>query len=146
MQSINSFHGEFRWLSNFWPCKVNLRDLEFPTLEHAFQAAKTSNIEERIVIQKLEKPGQAKRAGKKVTIRPEWPELKLKVMENLLRQKFSDRNPELKQLLINTGNIELIEGNNWNDVFWGICNGVGENNLGKLLMKIRAELQNLEAK
>jgi predicted NAD-dependent protein-ADP-ribosyltransferase YbiA (DUF1768 family) len=59
-------------------------------------------------------------------------------MEDLLRQKF--QNPYLKNKLLATGNAEIEETNSWGDVFWGICKGVGENHLGKILMKIRSEL------
>ena len=60
-------------------------------------------------------------------------------MEFLLRQKFSDQNKVLKEKLLATGEAEIVEGNDWDDTFFGVCNGVGENQLGKLLMKIRDE-------
>jgi predicted NAD-dependent protein-ADP-ribosyltransferase YbiA (DUF1768 family) len=59
-------------------------------------------------------------------------------METLLRQKFA--HPELRAKLKETNDAELVEGNWWGDRFWGVCRGEGENHLGKLLMKIRAEL------
>lgn len=61
-------------------------------------------------------------------------------MEELLVIKFSGKDPFLTRALMATGNAELVEGNTWNDTFWGICNGTGENHLGKLLMKVRANL------
>ena len=70
-------------------------------------------------------------------MRADWEEVKIEIMEEALRLKFDD--PHLKDLLLATGDKELIEGNTWNDQFWGVCNGVGENNLGKLLMKLRKE-------
>lgn len=66
--------------------------------------------------------------------------MKLRVMELLLRQKF--QIPELGAKLLSTGSAELVEGNHWGDTFWGVYNKVGHNHLGKLLMKIRSELQN----
>jgi len=63
----------------------------------------------------------------------------MQMMEELLRLKFE--SPELRKLLLETGEHELIEGNNWGDRFWGVVDGVGDNHLGKLLMKIRAELR-----
>lgn len=84
--------------------------------------------------------GKCKAFGKTMTIRSDWKQIKLKVMENLLRQKFS-QGTELSQKLLETYPKELIEGNTWNDTFWGVCNNVGKNNLGKLLMKIRRELR-----
>lgn len=76
-------------------------------------------------------------------MRADWDDARnyrLVVMEQLLREKFSDKNPELKQKLIDTYDAELIEGNTWNDTFWGVCGGIGKNHLGKLLMKIRRDL------
>jgi len=81
--------------------------------------------------------------GKKITAspdftaRPDWTEVKLNEMEFVLQQKFS--HPELLAMLLATGDMELIEYNDWDDTYWGVCNGVGENNLGKLLMRIREE-------
>ena len=85
-----------------------------------------------------ETPGLAKKLGRKATIRPDWEKIKLPIMEYLLRQKFGDKT--LKALLIGTGDAELVEGNMWGDTYWGVCKGKGENHLGKLLMKIREEL------
>ena len=67
--------------------------------------------------------------------------MKLQLMERLLLKKFDDNHPQLQQMLLATGEEELVEGNYWGDVYWGVCNGVGENHLGKLLMKIRDQLK-----
>jgi predicted NAD-dependent protein-ADP-ribosyltransferase YbiA (DUF1768 family) len=77
--------------------------------------------------------------GRSVKLRPDWESIKLDVMETAVRIKFTD--PELAAKLIATGDEELIEGNWWNDTFWGVCNGVGENHLGKILMKVRADIK-----
>jgi ribA/ribD-fused uncharacterized protein len=136
---IESFSGEYRWLSNFWPCKVFLEDLEFRSVEAAYVASKTLDENIREQVQELKTSGECKAFGKTIPLRKDWKEVRLKVMENLLRQKFQ-KDSELGQKLISTKNIELIEGNYWNDTFWGVCKGKGKNNLGKLLMKIRREL------
>ena len=65
--------------------------------------------------------------------------MKLKVMEDILRIKFSI--PKLKQDLLNTGEVELVEGNWWKDDFWGVCTEKGQNHLGKILMKLRKEFK-----
>ena len=135
---INSFSGENRFLSNFWPAKVILNGVEFVSVEHAYVASKTLDENLRKQISGMT-PGQAKRFGRTFDLREDWNEVKLSVMENLLRQKFSHK--ELSDMLIATGQCELIEGNTWGDTFWGVCNGVGQNHLGKLLMKIRHEKQ-----
>jgi predicted NAD-dependent protein-ADP-ribosyltransferase YbiA (DUF1768 family) len=80
----------------------------------------------------------AKKLGRQVQIRRDFDANKLDIMFKLLRLKFA--NAELAKMLIDTGDTILVEGNTWNDTFWGICNGVGQNNLGKLLMLVRREL------
>lgn len=95
--------------------------------------------EERAAIRLCCSPGEAKRLGRKATLRLDWEKVKLTIMEDLLRQKFAWK--ELKEKLLSTGDEELVEGNTWSDTFWGVCNGKGENHLGKLLMKIREELK-----
>ena len=137
---IDQFKGEFHWLSNFYSCPVPFEGLTFSNTEAAFQAAKTLDMEERERFLGLS-GGQAKRLGRRVELRSDWEAVKIEVMREVLRCKFS-QNPELKAKLIATGNSELIEGNNWNDRFWGVCNGKGQNHLGRLLMELRAELVN----
>ncbi len=135
---IDSFNGKYRFLSNFAPCKVEYDGLEYASTESAYQAAKTTNTALRKEFQ-TSKPGDAKKLGRKVVLRPDWESIKLEVMEQLLRQKFTQ--PDFKRALLNTGDEDLIEGNTWNDTFWGVCKGKGQNNLGKLLMKVRKELR-----
>jgi ribA/ribD-fused uncharacterized protein len=138
---INSFRGEYRFLSNFWPVAVHYEGWEFPTVEHAYQAAKTVVPEERGEIQQQTTPGRAKKLGSKVTIRLDWDSVKVDIMLNLLRQKFAD--PLLKPRLLATGDAELVEGNTWGDTYWGVDlrYNIGENHLGKLLMQVREELR-----
>ena len=136
---IDSFRGEFYWLSNFYSCAVHFEGLTFSNTEAAFQAAKTLDMEEREKFVGLS-PLIAKRKGRRVKLRSDWEAVKIEVMREVLRCKFS-QNPELKAKLIATGDSELIEGNNWNDRFWGVCRGKGQNHLGRLLMELRAELK-----
>lgn len=133
---IDSFTGEHSFLSNFYPVEIELDGQIYPTLEHAFQAAKTSNKYERERIRLMTTPGQAKRAGRHVMMDKGWDKSKKWVMRTLLIKKFE--HPDLRQQLLATGEKELIEGNNWGDTYWGICDGVGQNILGKLLMDIRS--------
>lgn len=136
---IDSFAGRYRFLSNFAPCKVTYDGIEYPSTEHAYQAAKTLDPSVRRQFRDCEKPNDAKKLGRKVVLRPDWESIKLDVMEELLRQKFSQ--PDFKRALLNTGDEELIEGNTWGDTFWGVCKGKGANHLGKILMKIRKDLR-----
>lgn len=135
---IDSFSGKHRFLSNFWLTSIEYEGIDYPSSEHAFQSAKTLDKNTRRRISKLKNPREAKSAGRLLEIREDWEEVRLKVMEDILRIKFSDES--LKEWLIETGNAELIEGNYWGDVFWGVCRGIGENHLGQILMKIRSEL------
>lgn len=132
---IDNFEGEFRFLSNFAPSVVHFDGMEFPSVEHAYQAAKTFDKDLRIKIRNAKTPNEAKKLGKKVKLRQDWDDVKIDVMLGLLEQKFAI--PELHQLLLNTGDAELVEGNWWGDTFWGVCRGHGKNHLGKLLMTIR---------
>jgi len=137
---IGPFSGEFDWLSNFFPCKLEFEGLTFDNSEAAFQAAKCLNPIERTKFVGLA-AGKSKRLGKKVELRPDWNDIRIDVMREVLRAKFN-QNPELREKLIATGDAELIEGNNWRDFYWGVCNGKGQNHLGKLLMEVSAELVN----
>lgn len=137
---ITKFRGDYAFLSNFYvPAQVTLDGHMYVSVEHAYQAAKTVDEHERRRIREALTPGVAKRMGKKVIMRPDWEEIKETVMLDLCRQKFAN-NP-LRTLLLKTKGQDLVEGNEWGDVFWGVCNGVGENKLGKILMQIRDEIQ-----
>ncbi len=137
--TIDRFQGEYRWLSNFQAVDVVFDGETYPSTEAAYQAAKTMNIDDRRIIRDAPTPGKAKKIGMTVTLRPDWEVVKVAVMTDLVRQKFTN-NPELRAKLLATGDQELIEGNDWSDRFWGVCDGVGENWLGKITMMIRAEL------
>lgn len=138
---IKEFRGEYRFLSNFWPCKITFEGIEYPSVENFYVAMKTKDLTLRNHISNIAKPGDVKRFGRGLDIREDWEQVKLPMMEEGLRQKFA--NPGLKNMLLATGDQELVEGNTWGDVFWGVDlrKGKGENHLGKLLMKIRDELK-----
>jgi ribA/ribD-fused uncharacterized protein len=137
---INSFSGKYAFLSNFTIAPVVLDNIEYPTVEHAYQAAKTLDTKERNNIRLAPSAGVAKRLGRYVVLRKNWSKLCFEIMEDLLRQKFT-RYKEFQIALLETGDEHLEEGNYWGDRLWGTVGGVGENHLGKLLMKIRNELQ-----
>lgn len=142
---VEEFKGEYSFLSNFYWAPVWLDETEYPSTEHAFQAAKTLDFRERMKILAADTPGKAKKMGRSVTLREDWEEVKTSVMEDLVRQKFTS-NLALQEALIATGDAELAEGNQWNDKTWGMVKDesgkwVGENRLGKILMKIRSELK-----
>ena len=137
---IDKFSGEYRFLSNFYLSKVTLDGIEFPSVENAYQAAKNFDRERRQMFTTLSS-AQAKSEGKNTVKRPDWEQVKVLVMTDLVREKFT-KHLDLREKLLATGDAELIEGNWWRDTFWGVCKGKGENHLGKILMKVREELQN----
>ena len=132
---IAQFSGDYEWLSNFADAVVHLDGEDYRTVEHAYQAAKTFNRTARMKIRGAGTPNSAKKMGRGVQIREDWEQVKIGTMEALLRQKFAQ--PDFKAKLLATGDAELVEGNWWGDVFWGVCRGVGQNQLGKLLMQTR---------
>jgi ribA/ribD-fused uncharacterized protein len=140
MDTIDSFDGEFRFLSNFFPAPVEIVGKTWPTAEHAFQAMKTTDPRERELIALASSPGRAKRAGRKVTVRPDWEEVKLGWMARIVHAKF-EQNGELADRLLATGDATLIEGNNWGDKVWGQVDGEGENLLGRILMSVRQAIR-----
>lgn len=140
--AVREFQGEYRFLSNFYPAEVELDGVTYPTVEHAFQAAKANDddyLKQREKIRQAPRPGLAKRWGRSIRpLRSDWDDVRIGIMEQLIRQKFS-KEP-LRSQLLSTGSAELIEGNYWNDTFWGVCKGVGKNHLGKIIMRIREEI------
>lgn len=141
---IDSFKGKYAFLSNFYPCAIEHEGRIWKTAEHAFQAAKTQLPIIKDAIQKALTPYEAKRLGRtRMTLLVDnWDLIKVGVMTDILHLKF--QIPKLKQLLLDTGDEELVEGNNWNDGFWGKCNGAGLNHLGRSLMKVRQEIRNAQ--
>jgi ribA/ribD-fused uncharacterized protein len=142
---IDDFHGENFFLSNFYNSPVEYGGKIWPTVEHAFQAAKVDpETAEKIL--HVKKPGEAKKLGRQGKMRSDWDTARVDVMRECLRSKFLN-NPELKQKLLDTGNEMLVEGTTWHDNYWGVCKCqkcrdkgiVGVNMLGKLLMEVRDE-------
>jgi ribA/ribD-fused uncharacterized protein len=141
---IDSFTGVWAFLSNFHPSEVYLDGVVYASVEHAYQAAKTLDLKQREKFCFLGvTPARAKKMGRSLKLRPDWEEVKIGIMRELLMQKFSPSIPKRK--LLSTFQAELIEGNYWHDTFWGVCMGkcdfphapLGENWLGKLLMEVR---------
>lgn len=139
MTQISGFFGRYRFLSNFATVKIQYAGLLFPTVEHAYVAAKSLDPKKHRYIAAIEFPGEAKQYGKRLELRPNWDVVKFDFMRDFLIQKFIQEPYQTK--LLNTGDAHLEETNYWDDTVWGVCNGVGENNLGKLLMRVRKGLQ-----
>lgn len=136
---IDCFDSEYDFLSNFYPCDVTYKGITYPSSEAAFHAQKTRDVYQQVTFTKMN-PSQAKRAGRKLDLRPDWEDVKYQIMYEIVLEKFI-QNDDLRRKLLATEDAELIEGNHWGDKYWGVCHGVGENNLGKILMEVREYLQ-----
>jgi ribA/ribD-fused uncharacterized protein len=143
---INSFSNQYEFMSNFYNAPVTYEGLTYRNNEAAFQAHKLANKEERKKYCEYS-PSKAKFEGRNCNLRKDWENIKYQVMYDIVKAKFS-QNENLRQMLLDTNNEELIEGNWWHDNCWGDCycerckDIKGQNNLGKILMKVREELRN----
>jgi len=135
---ITKFEGEYRFLSNFYPCRIICEHGVYPSVEHAYQATKTVIAAEREKIQKASTPAAAKKLGQTVTMREDWDKIKDQVMKGLIFIKFLS-NSDLEKKLLDTKEEFIQEGNYWHDTYWGVdlATGKGHNKLGKILMEVR---------
>jgi len=143
---VDSFRGKFAFLSNFHPARIEYQGITYPTVEHAYQAAKFQDRETKLMIAALKTPGDAKRAGKyrkmSGAAARKWDVDRVEIMMELVRLKFA-RDPMRALLLGMTWDWELVEKNWWGDKFWGVDEKTGEgmNMLGEILMIVRKELR-----
>ena len=137
---IFNFRGSNKFLSNFFISRsqITINGFTFNNAESAFQSFKC--LDRQHEFQNLS-PKQFKSLGRKVKLRDDWELMKDEIMYNILCCKFKD-NHSLRQALLDTKDVHLIEGNNWGDTYWGVCKGVGCNKLGEILMQIREEIKN----
>jgi ribA/ribD-fused uncharacterized protein len=133
---ITRFKGQHAFLSNFYPVELTLDGAVYRSVEAAYMAAKTDTIGEKQMLQQAQTGAEAKRLGKKVTVRADWnDEMRVEVMARLLVEKFRDAG--LRRQLLSTGDSPLIERNTWKDFYWGCCRNRGGNRLGRLLEGVR---------
>ena len=141
---ITQFRGEYDFLSNFYKSPIHRDGLEYPTVEHAFQAAKCLDQAGKLTILKNKSPAVAKRVGRTVKLRSDWESVKLDIMREILTLKFA-AGSELCAKLLQTGDAPLVEGNKWHDNFWGSCvcdkhrATPGLNHLGSIMMGVREQ-------
>lgn len=134
------FSGEYRFLSNFYPSPVIWQGKLYASNEHFFQAHKALHEHDHEMIRNQGNPTDAKKAGRRVELRPDWEKVKIDIMTLGLYLKFSQNEP-LKQRLLATGDAYLEEGNHWGDTYWGKVGLEGQNMLGRLLMRLRDTLR-----
>ena len=138
MEVIREFIDAYAFLSNFYHSPVKYRNLIYLNAEAAFQAQKESCEKDKEQYTRMN-PAQAKLVGRNCNLREDWEEIKEQTMYEIVKAKFT-QNEVLARLLLATGDAYLEEGNWWHDTTWGVCNGVGQNKLGKILMRVREEL------
>jgi N-glycosidase YbiA len=136
---IYGLFGKYRPLSNFHMAPVVVDGRTYKCSEAAYMAEKTFLDWQKDHLTTLGAK-EAKAYGQVVTLRTDWEEVKVAAMYKVLLHKFA-QNAELAQLLLSTGTKYIEETNWWNDRFWGVCAGVGENNLGRTLIVIRSFLE-----
>lgn len=136
---INHFRDQYYFLSNFSDSPMEYDGILYQNAEAAFQAQKCINAAERDAFSKINST-EAKKLGRKVSLRPDWENIKVSVMRDIVRAKFS-QNLELREKLLATSGEYLEEGNTWGDRVWGTVNGSGANLLGWILMELREELE-----
>jgi predicted NAD-dependent protein-ADP-ribosyltransferase YbiA (DUF1768 family) len=168
-QRIDVFQSTF--LSNFYAVPVTFEGISYPSVEHAYQRAKFSpedlkqlrpeiieeiqeTLKQRGYAQKIEDleaffsnstttSGNTKVVAdilrKYDLVRQDWDDARTKIMIDLLVQKFTD--PELKEKLLTTENKYLIEGNDWDDTYWGVYDNRGRNMLGRIIMNLRDKIK-----
>jgi ribA/ribD-fused uncharacterized protein len=143
-EKISGFFGRYKWLSNMYGLHIPIHvlNIDFRCVETAFVAHKTTDPLMRLKMSLLKSPHEAKQLGRKVELRPDWEDIKLDIMYELVFTKFRQSGYLCTKLLA-TGDKQLIEANDWGDEFWGVdaFSGVGENHLGRILMRVRDELR-----
>lgn len=140
MNAITQFRGNYYFLSNFYERSLIYEGVRYNNSEAAFQAQKTLDPAIRKKFVSLN-AGAARRYGRSVELRPDWEQVKDTIMYKIVLEKFL-QNPDLRRDLVHTGNATLIETTDgWNDCYWGVANGEGQNKLGKILMRVRNEIK-----
>ena len=136
---IKSFRGKYFFLSNFFEAPVTWNGITYQNNEAAFQSAKSTDEKMRASFAMVN-PSQAKSKGRHIQLRRDWEKVKFDIMYEICLAKFS-QNEDLREKLLATGDQHLEEGNTWGDKIWGTVKGKGQNNLGKILMRVREELR-----
>lgn len=140
MDKIEEFIGKYSYLSNFEICKLKIGKLEFHSVEQAYQYYKCESQEDKDIMLSLETPSKCKRFSRGIKTNEDFHNKKLEIMTFLVTEKFK-QNPLLLKKLLSTKDSIIVEGNFWHDTFWGVCDGEGENHLGKILMEVRGKLK-----
>ena len=143
---ILGFTDQYEFLSNFHKSRLTYQGISFSSSEQAYVYSKKEPVDINddprwlLTILADDNPGRLKRLGDKVKLRDNWDNLKYNIMRDIVRCKFI-QSPWLTKLLLDTGDSYIEETNWWKDTYWGVCDGVGENHLGNILMQLRKEIR-----
>jgi len=142
LETIDNFNGYFDFLNNDYGCDVYYDGLVYKSVSYAYQAARSTEQHIREKIVRADTLGEMYEIASKVDDPADWGKLRLKVMEMLIRDKFK-RNSDLREKLKATENRKLI--NSYGDattsnLFWGMVDGEGQNQIGRILEGIRNDI------
>lgn len=140
---IYRFREQYGWLSNMKTANIHYKGHDFKSTENAFMWQKNPDdaswLKECLTLP----PNECKKRSREISLRPDWNDVKLNVMYEVLVIKFTQE--PFKTLLLETENQNIVEGNYHNDKFWGvdikITPNEGENWLGRLIMDIRTKIK-----
>ena len=134
---IDRFKGGYAFLDNRFRCQFLWEGIRYNTAEAAFLSSKCKDVSERKVYAGCSIDKAIVKAKEQIPY-PGWEDARLDIMESILTAKFG-QNPALMKKLTETGDCILINGNSKQETFWGVdlYSWIGENNLGKIIMKIR---------
>ena len=145
--AITKFEGEYACFHNYFMCKVIFDEQDFRNSEAAYQAQKYAKQKSRNIYRTMA-PSTAHLRGQKIKpLRPKWDEVKDELMHKVVFEKFY-QNEKIRDILLSTGDEEIINENDYHDNYWGVCtcekcreeNIEGQNKLGKILMQVREEI------
>jgi predicted NAD-dependent protein-ADP-ribosyltransferase YbiA (DUF1768 family) len=142
IETIDNFNGVFDFLNNEYPCEVYFEGLMFPSVFHAFQAARSTKEHERAKIAYADSMQELYELATEIEDPADWQSKRLLVMEKCLRDKFR-RHREMRERLRKTGNRDLLNSyadKSSSNLYWGVVEGNGQNHLGKLLEAIRLDV------
>lgn len=129
--------GGHSYLANDYPAPITVDGDTFPTIEHAYWALATSDLDAREKIMHAPTAREARKIGQGVPLRPNWNTVRPAVMLRLVREKVR-QHPDLAARLLTTGDGRLINGVDFSR-YWG-SSQQGRNWLGRILELVRAEL------
>ncbi|MEO3825375.1 NADAR family protein [Actinomadura sp. B10D3] len=126
-------------LQNDYPSQIEVGNVVYPSVKHAYWALSTSEPEVRERIRLAERPYDAKKMAEEAPRVENWAQARTAVMAGLLRAKY-DQHPDLAEILLGTGDSPLAHGGTGSE-HWGTHGATGRNWVGRLLELVRSELQ-----